>query len=68
MPRSGLDRYPRIGVFRRSGMLKRMADWFEKVSVTAFAVGIFYDQPLLGLSTALGTLAVSLVLTRQIGG
>jgi hypothetical protein len=37
MPCNGLDRHPGIGVNRRSRMLKRIADWLEKVSGTAFA-------------------------------
>jgi hypothetical protein len=47
-------------------MLKRMADWLEKVSVAAFAVGLFHDQILWGLFVAAVTLAASLKLTREL--
>ncbi|MCL1916135.1 MAG: hypothetical protein FWG17_05465 [Desulfovibrionaceae bacterium] len=49
-------------------MLKRVADWFEKVSVAAFAVGIFQGQLVLGLIVAAAALMISLILTRKIGG
>ena len=49
-------------------MLKRIADWLEKVSVAAFAVGIFQDQLVLGLIVAAAALTISLLITRKIGG
>jgi hypothetical protein len=49
-------------------MLKRIADWLEKVSVAAFAIGIFHDQLVLGLIVAATALAISLMITRKIGG
>ena len=49
-------------------MLKRIADWLEKVSVAAFAIGIFHDQLALGLAVAVIALASSLIITRRIGG
>jgi hypothetical protein len=49
-------------------MLKRIADWLEKVSVASFAVGTFYGQLTWGLSLAAVTLAISLVITKKIGG
>ena len=49
-------------------MLKRVADWFEKVSVAAFAVGVFQNQLALGLIVAAAALMISLILTRKIGG
>jgi hypothetical protein len=45
-------------------MMKRMADWLEKVSVAAFAVGIFYGQLAWGLSICIATLVPSLILTK----
>jgi hypothetical protein len=49
-------------------MLKRIADWLEKVSVASFAVGIFHDQLMLGLAVAVAALVASLIITRKIGG
>jgi len=49
-------------------MLKRIADWLEKVSVAAFAIGIFHDQLILGLLVAGVALTISLMITRKIGG
>jgi hypothetical protein len=49
-------------------MQKRIADWLEKVSVAAFAVGIFHDQLMLGLLVAATALTACLVMTRKIGG
>ena len=49
-------------------MLKRIADWLEKVSVAAIAVGLFHDQALWGVTVALATLAVSLKLTKKLEG
>jgi len=48
-------------------MLKRIADWLEKVSVAAFAVGIFQGQFLWGVFVAIVALAASLVITKKIG-
>ncbi|MDR2800840.1 MAG: hypothetical protein LBB52_06200 [Desulfovibrio sp.] len=47
-------------------MLKRIADWLEKVSVAALAVGLFQGQGW-GLWIALGCLAASLWMTENIG-
>ena len=49
-------------------MLKRIADWLEKVSVAAFAVGIFNDQLGFGLIVAASALTISLIITKKIGG
>ena len=49
-------------------MLKRIADWLEKVSVAAFAVGVFQDQLVLGLTVTVAALGASLIITRKIGG
>jgi hypothetical protein len=49
-------------------MLKRIADWLEKVSVAAFAVGLFQGQWAWGLAVAFATLFGSLLLTRKLGG
>ena len=49
-------------------MLKRIADWLEKVSVAAIAVGIFQDQTVWGIVVAITALAISLALTKRIGG
>jgi len=49
-------------------MLKRVADWMEKVSVAAFAVGIFQRQAFLGLTMAIMALAISLLLTKKMEG
>jgi hypothetical protein len=49
-------------------MLKRIADWLEKVSVAGFAVGVFQDQLILGLVLAVIALTLSLIITRKIGG
>ena len=43
-------------------MTKRFSDWFEKVSVAAFAIGIFHGQLFLGLTVAAVALAISLML------
>ena len=50
------------------GMTKRFADWFEKVSVAAIAVGLFQGQALWGLTVAIAALAISLALTKKLGG
>jgi hypothetical protein len=49
-------------------MLKRIADWLEKVSVAAFAVGIFQNQLALGLAVTVAALAASLAITKKMGG
>jgi hypothetical protein len=49
-------------------MLKRIADWLEKVSVAAFAVGVFQDRPVSGSVIAIVSLAISLAITKKIGG
>ena len=49
-------------------MLKRIADWLEKVSVAGFAVGVFQDQLVLGMVMAAIALTLSLAITRKIGG
>ena len=53
-------------------VLKRIADWLEKSSVAAFAVGIFQNQLLLGLSAALifliGSLALTIKIEKETGG
>jgi hypothetical protein len=49
-------------------MLKRIADWLEKVSVAGIALGLFQDQPLFGLLVAFITLGISLAITTKIGG
>ena len=43
-------------------MVKRVADWLEKASVAAFAVGVFQERPL-GLCIAGLALLLSLALT-----
>ena len=47
-------------------MLKRIADWLEKVSVAAFAVGIFQGQFLWGIAVTTVALGASLVITRKL--
>ena len=49
-------------------MLKRVADWLEKLSVAAFAVGIFQGQTFWGLTVAIVALSMSLALTKKLGG
>ena len=64
-----IDRCQGNGYLRNGGdMLKRIADWLEKVSVAAFAVGIFHDQLMLGLAVTAAALAASLIITKKIGG
>lgn len=48
-------------------MLKRHADWLEKMSVAAFAVGLFQEQSF-GFVIGIVCYAGSLYLTRKIGG
>lgn len=48
-------------------MLKRTADWLEKMSVAAMAVGIFQGQSI-GIFLSLACFAASLYLTRKAGG
>ena len=45
-------------------MVKRIADWLEKVSVAAFAVGVF-QYKVVGLVVAALSLALSLWLTKK---
>ena len=45
-------------------MVKRIADWLEKVSVAAFAVGVF-QYSVTGLIIAAFSLALSLWLTYK---
>ena len=49
------------------GMTKRLADWLEKVSVAAFAVGVFQGNNT-GLVVAAMALGGSMWLTKKIGG
>jgi hypothetical protein len=49
-------------------MLKRIADWLEKVSVAAFAVGVFQGQLAWGISVALTSFLICLVITKKIEG
>ncbi len=46
-------------------MLKRIADWLEKMSVAAFAVGIFQVR-ILGIVIGVVALTASLVLTKKL--
>jgi hypothetical protein len=48
-------------------MLKRIADWLEKVSVAALAVGVFQGQSW-GLWVAAVSLGISLGLTKLTEG
>jgi hypothetical protein len=48
-------------------MLKRNADWLEKMSVGSFVVGLFQGQAI-GLVLGLVFYAGSLYLTHKIGG
>ena len=48
-------------------MLKRTADWLEKMSVAAMAVGIFQGQPI-GIFVGVACFAASLYLTKKLGG
>lgn len=48
-------------------MLKRVADWLEKMSVASIAVGVFQGQHL-GLAIGAACFVGSLYLTRKIGG
>lgn len=45
-------------------MLKRIADWLEKVSVAAFAVGVFQGNAF-GLAIAALALGLSLWITQR---
>ena len=49
-------------------MLKRIADWLEKVSVAAIAVGLFQDQFFWGVTVSVITLIGSLKLTKKVEG
>ena len=53
--------------FGGGDMLKRTADWLEKMSVAAMAVGIFQGQSV-GVFLGLGCFVASLYLTRKAGG
>lgn len=55
-------------ILGEKSMVKRMADWFANVSVAAIAVGLFQGQFVWGLTVAFAALAISLVLTRKLGG
>ena len=48
-------------------MLKRHADWLEKMSVAAVAVGLFQGQAL-GFVIGIACYAGSVYLTRKMGG
>lgn len=52
---------------RMESMLKRTADWLEKMSVAAMAVGIFQGQPI-GIFLGVACFAASLYLTKKLGG
>ena len=45
-------------------MLQRTADWLEKMSVAAMAVGLFQGQPV-GVCLGLACFAASLYLTKK---
>ena len=47
-------------------MKKRLADWLEKVSVAALAIGLF-QQKLSGIFVAAFALAWSMWLTKRMG-
>jgi hypothetical protein len=49
-------------------MLKRIADWLEKVSVAALAVGVFQGQTERGLIMSFIAFTASLIITKRIGG
>ena len=49
-------------------MLKRVADYLEKTSVAALAVGLFQGQVFWGIFVAAMTLAGSLILTKKLEG
>ena len=48
-------------------MVKRVADWLEKMSVASMAVGVFQEQ-LFGIILGLACFLGSLYLTKRIGG
>jgi len=58
----------KMTILGEKSMVKRMADWFANVSVAAIAVGLFQGQFVWGLTVAFAALAISLVLTRKLGG
>ena len=58
---------PDLVLSREAGTLKRHADWLEKMSVAAFAVGIFQRQ-VLGAVIGILCYFLSLYLTKKIGG
>jgi hypothetical protein len=45
-------------------VLRRIADWLEKVSVAALAVGLFQDKMIWALCIAVVTLSGSLIMTK----
>lgn len=48
-------------------MIKRLADWMEKVSVAALAVGLFQGR-LLGIVVAVGFFGGCMILTKKMEG
>lgn len=48
-------------------MVKRVADWLEKMSVASMAVGVFQEQ-LFGIILGFACFLGSLYLTKRIGG
>jgi drug/metabolite transporter (DMT)-like permease len=56
-----------VGIGKKKGgsivMLKRLADWLEKISVAGFAVGIFQEQLTWGLAVGVTALVASMVMT-----
>jgi hypothetical protein len=48
-------------------MKKRVADWLEKMSVAALAVGVFQGRPL-GVLIAAASLIISLWMTHRMEG
>ena len=47
-------------------MIKRLADWLEKMSVAAFAVGIFQARDE-AITLGIGTFAVSMMISWRLG-
>lgn len=47
-------------------MIKRLADWLEKMPVAAFAVGIFQARPE-AIKLGIGTFAVSMAISWHQG-
>jgi hypothetical protein len=48
-------------------MLKRLADWLEKMSVATLAIGVLQGQNL-GIVIGGACMAGSLLITRKLGG